>query len=137
LREVAAWAAYAVPRAQCSSGLYRISDFLLLGCRKRNELGVVWATNARPYNPALSVLFLQSTMLALVSLIAAGKAPSIIFILSDDLGFGDYSISDGVNRTAFIPTPNIQRMGDQGMKFVRGYSGQVCAPSRCALMTGE
>eukprot|EP01059_Diplonema_ambulator_P029375 TRINITY_DN4877_c0_g1_i1.p1 TRINITY_DN4877_c0_g1~~TRINITY_DN4877_c0_g1_i1.p1 ORF type:complete len:494 (+),score=155.67 TRINITY_DN4877_c0_g1_i1:37-1518(+) len=65
------------------------------------------------------------------------KPPNIIFILSDDLGFGDYSISNPVNRTkATIPTPNIQSIADNGMKFTRSYSGPVCAPSRCTLMTG-
>eukprot|EP01064_Diplonema_japonicum_P026908 TRINITY_DN3851_c0_g2_i4.p1 TRINITY_DN3851_c0_g2~~TRINITY_DN3851_c0_g2_i4.p1 ORF type:complete len:499 (+),score=122.40 TRINITY_DN3851_c0_g2_i4:52-1548(+) len=66
-----------------------------------------------------------------------GKPPNIIFILSDDLGFGDYSISNPVNRTtATIPTPNIQSLADNGIKFNRSYSGPVCAPSRCTLMTG-
>ncbi|XP_065193591.1 arylsulfatase F-like [Sycon ciliatum] len=65
------------------------------------------------------------------------KPPNIIFILSDDLGYGDVSISAMVNRTNEIPTPNIQRLADEGMRFLRGYSGQVCAPSRCTLMTGK
>jgi len=65
------------------------------------------------------------------------KPPNIIFILSDDLGYGDYSISEGVNRSTSIPTPNIQRLADSGMKFRRSYSGPVCAPSRCILMTGR
>eukprot|EP00055_Hartaetosiga_balthica_P006306 m.19592 g.19592 ORF g.19592 m.19592 type:complete len:624 (+) comp5137_c0_seq1:144-2015(+) len=67
----------------------------------------------------------------------AGKPPNIIFILADDLGYGDVSISPLVNRTNMIPTKNIQRLADNGMKFLRGYSGQVCAPSRCSLMTGR
>ena len=65
------------------------------------------------------------------------KPPNIIFILSDDLGYGDVSISPMVNRTNEIPTPNVQRLADEGMRFLRGYSGQVCAPSRCTLMTGR
>lgn len=68
---------------------------------------------------------------------ATTRPPNIIFILSDDLGYGDYSISPGVDRSNRIPTPNIQRMADNGMKFMRGYSGPVCAPSRCTLMTGR
>eukprot|EP01062_Namystynia_karyoxenos_P069260 TRINITY_DN64788_c0_g1_i1.p1 TRINITY_DN64788_c0_g1~~TRINITY_DN64788_c0_g1_i1.p1 ORF type:complete len:538 (+),score=156.10 TRINITY_DN64788_c0_g1_i1:100-1614(+) len=68
---------------------------------------------------------------------AAAAPPNIIFILSDDLGYGDYSISPGVNRTrASIPTPNIQRMADSGLRLERAYTGPVCAPSRCTLATG-
>ena len=40
------------------------------------------------------------------------------------------------DRRYSIPTPNIQRLADNGMLFRRGYSGQVCAPSRCSLMLG-
>ena len=79
----------------------------------------------------------MQTLVASAVLAAAGP-PNIIFILSDDLGFGDYSISNPVNRTiAAIPTPNIQRIADNGIKFERSYSGPVCAPSRCSLMTGR
>lgn len=64
--------------------------------------------------------------------------PNIIFILADDLGYGDVQISKQVNGSSFrIPTPNIDRLAQNGMKFSRGYSGQVCAPSRCMLMTGR
>ena len=68
---------------------------------------------------------------------SSAPRPNIIFILSDDLGFGDYSISDGVNRTHAIPTPHIKSLADGGLKFQRGYSGPVCAPSRCTLVTGK
>jgi arylsulfatase A len=69
----------------------------------------------------------------------------IIFILSDDLGFGDVSIAQPPIQRApqppppphrAIPTPHVQRIADAGLKFVRAYSAQVCAPSRCSLMLG-
>lgn len=85
------------------------------------------------WNQIINVLFLISNFYPSVLC----KPPNIIFILSDDLGYGDYSISEGVNRTVTIPTPNIQRLADAGMKFRRSYSGPVCAPSRCILMTGR
>ena len=65
------------------------------------------------------------------------KKPNIVFILADDLGYGDVTIAPNVNRTNFIPTPNIEKLARSGTKFLRGYSGQVCAPSRCTLMTGR
>jgi hypothetical protein len=49
-----------------------------------------------------------------------------------------YSASEEVNASAaHIPTPNVARMAKNGMKFLRSYSGQVCAPSRTMLMLGK
>ena len=59
--------------------------------------------------------------------------PNIIYILADDLGYGDLSCYGQTNFT----TPNIDALAAQGMKFTQHYSGStVCAPSRSALMTG-
>ncbi len=61
------------------------------------------------------------------------QKPNIIFILADDLGYGDL----GCYGQQTIQTPNIDRMAREGMRFTQCYSGStVCAPSRCALMTG-
>lgn len=54
----------------------------------------------------------------------------LLIPMRTDLGFGDVTVSLGVNRTHTIPTPNVQRMADNGLRFLRGYTGQVCAPSR-------
>ncbi len=59
--------------------------------------------------------------------------PNIVFILADDLGYGDLS-SYGQNH---FQTPNIDRLAAGGMRFSQHYSGStVCAPSRSVLMTG-
>ncbi len=59
--------------------------------------------------------------------------PNIVFILADDLGYGDLGCY-GQKRLA---TPNLDRLANQGMRFTRHYAGMtVCAPSRCVLMTG-
>jgi arylsulfatase A-like enzyme len=66
---------------------------------------------------------------------AAGLAarPNIVFILADDLGYGDLSC---YGQTQFR-TPNIDRLAAQGARFTNFYAGStVCAPSRCVLMTG-
>ncbi|WP_207531863.1 arylsulfatase [Desertivirga arenae] len=64
----------------------------------------------------------------------SAKKPNIIFILADDLGYGNLT---SFNKGSKIPTPNIDRIATEGTKFTRFYSGNtVCAPSRCALMTG-
>ena len=62
----------------------------------------------------------------------AGK-PNIIFILADDLGYGDV----GFQGQKKFATPNLDRMAANGLVFTSHYSGStVSAPSRCALMTG-
>ena len=59
--------------------------------------------------------------------------PNIIFILADDLGYGDL----GCYGQKRIKTPNIDRLAEEGMRFTQCYAGStVCAPSRCCLMTG-
>jgi arylsulfatase A-like enzyme len=59
--------------------------------------------------------------------------PNIVLILADDLGYGDLG-SYGQTR---IETPNLDRMASEGMRFTQFYSGSaLCAPARCALLTG-
>lgn len=61
------------------------------------------------------------------------QPPNIIFILADDLGYGDL----GCYGQKRIKTPNIDTMAAEGMRFTDHYAGStVCAPSRCSLMTG-
>jgi arylsulfatase A-like enzyme len=65
---------------------------------------------------------------------APAKRPNIIFILADDLGYGEL----GCFGQKKIKTPNIDRVAAQGLRFTQFYAGStVCAPSRCALMTGK
>ena len=64
---------------------------------------------------------------------AEAARPNIIFFLADDMGIGDlecYGQKD-------IKTPNISRLAEEGTRYTECYSGSaVCAPTRCALMTG-
>ncbi len=76
-------------------------------------------------------------LFSLLSLLAgtlASAKPNIIFIMADDLGYGDL----GCFGQELIKTPELDRMAREGMKFTRFYSGStVCAPSRSVLMTGQ
>jgi arylsulfatase A-like enzyme len=83
----------------------------------------------------MSKLFLLSAFCFLLSLQvqAATRKPNIIFILADDLGYGDL----GCYGQTKIKTPNLDQLAAGGMRFNAFYAGStVCAPSRCALMTG-
>ncbi|SDL33675.1 Arylsulfatase A [Catalinimonas alkaloidigena] len=65
--------------------------------------------------------------------VVENRAPNIIFILADDLGYGDL----GCYGQSVIQTPRLDRMAAEGLRFTQHYAGNtVCAPSRCALLTG-
>ena len=62
------------------------------------------------------------------------KKPNIIIILVDDMGYADV----GFNGCKDIPTPNIDRIATNGVKFTNGYvTFSVCGPSRAGLLTGR
>jgi arylsulfatase A-like enzyme len=61
------------------------------------------------------------------------RKPNIVFVLADDLGYGDL----GCYGQTKIKTPTLDRLAKDGVRFTQAYAGStVCAPSRCALMTG-
>ena len=77
---------------------------------------------------------LISSVLTMAMLVAqADRKPNIVFILADDLGYGEL----GCYGQKKIRTPNIDRLASQGIKFTHHYTGApVCAPARCVLLTG-
>jgi arylsulfatase A len=61
--------------------------------------------------------------------------PNIVFILADDLGYGDVKC---FNPEGKIPTPNLDKLADEGMKFTDAHaSSSVCTPSRYSILTGR
>ena len=83
----------------------------------------------KKYFPYLIVTALLSFNAGIV----AQTRPNIVFILADDMGYGEI---EPFGQT-LIKTPNLTRMAKEGMKLTNHYAGtSVCAPSRCALMTG-
>ena len=65
---------------------------------------------------------------------ATGERPNIVFILADDLGYGEL----GCYGQEKIRTPHLDRLARQGIRFTQHYAGApVCAPSRCVLLTGQ
>lgn len=61
------------------------------------------------------------------------RLPNIVFILSDDAGYADFGFQGG----KLIPTPNIDRIAQEGVKYTNAYvTAAVCCPSRAGLLTG-
>jgi arylsulfatase A-like enzyme len=84
------------------------------------------------------VPYLLSSLLALAAAVPASAQPparpNIVFILADDLGYGDL----GVYGQRIIQTPNLDRLAAEGVRLTQFYAGStVCAPSRSVLMTGQ
>lgn len=74
----------------------------------------------------LLLFFLSSALQA--------EKPNIVYIIADDLGYGDLS-SYGQQH---FQTPHIDALGEEGLRFTEHYAGNtVCAPSRSTLMTGQ
>lgn len=66
--------------------------------------------------------------------LCAAEKPNILFVITDDLGYGDLSCYGQKH----FQTPNLDRLAREGIRFTDHYSGAtVCAPSRCSLMTGK
>jgi arylsulfatase A-like enzyme len=94
--------------------------------------------SARPrglrLQPRLALIAAALLAACAVSAPADQRTPNVVFVIADDLGYGDLG-SYGQKK---IRTPNLDRMAAEGMRFTQHYSGSpVCAPSRCVLMTGR
>ena len=85
---------------------------------------------------AKALIFVVCLVCGLCQPLRAGDArPNIVFILADDMGYGDPHC---FNAQSKIPTPNIDRLASQGMRFTDAHAaGAVCVPSRYALLTGR
>ena len=95
-----------------------------------NKIQRIWPRLRRGFLPGLA---LAAALFSAHAQTGNTRKPNIIFILADDLGYGDL----GCYGQAKIKTPNIDKLADEGIRFTNFYAGStVCAPSRCALMTG-
>ncbi len=90
-----------------------------------------------PFGRIFFALLVQAALIGQAALGQGSRVAqplNIVFILADDLGWGEL----GCYGQEKIPTPNIDRLAREGMLFTQHYSGApVCAPSRCVLMTGK
>jgi len=87
--------------------------------------------NLRILSPLLGLC--SAVALASAATVPA-KRPNIVVIIADDLGYGDV----GVHGTLEIPTPNIDSIARDGVRFANGYvSGPYCSPTRAGLLSGR
>ena len=80
------------------------------------------------------LLTLGAALLPIGAMAQQAEKPNIIFILCDDMGYGDL----GCYGQQYISTPHLDNMAAEGMRFTQAYAGSpVSAPSRATLMTGQ
>lgn len=81
------------------------------------------------------VLLLFVCLLSMQALASESKRPNIVLILADDLGYGDVGC---YNPESKIPTPNIDRLAREGIRFTDAHStSAVCTPTRYSVLTGR
>lgn len=74
-------------------------------------------------------------VVALASSLIAESKPNIVILYADDLGYGDLQC---YNPESKIPTPNLDKLASEGMRFTDGHSSSgICTPSRYAMLTGR
>ena len=92
----------------------------------------------KDYGPTQAVAWQAGPAAPAGSASAPRRAPNIVLIVADDLGFNDITCYGGGIAGGKVPTPNIDSIAKQGVDFRNGYSGNAtCAPSRAAIMTGR
>lgn len=84
----------------------------------------------------LLLIFASAFTLGTNPAFAQGKKPNILFIVSDDTGYGDLGPYGGGEGRG-MPTPNIDRMAAEGMTFFSFYAQPSCTPGRAAMQTGR
>ena len=123
----------------------RVASRRVRGCLRSSKLELLRGNSCprekgRTGDLNLPLSFLSFVLLPFLSLppisLAADKTssrPNIILILTDDMGFGDVGCYGG----KFAPTPNLDRMASEGIRFTQYYSASpICSPSRTGILTG-
>src|SRR6266702_4454633 len=92
-----------------------------------------WPLYARTPHSAHAVLACLTAMAALFGpTMVAAAPPNIIFILTDDQGYGDLSC----HGNPILKTPHLDRLHDEGVRFRDFHVSPTCSPTRSALLTG-
>ncbi|MBC7964625.1 MAG: sulfatase-like hydrolase/transferase, partial [Fuerstia sp.] len=87
-------------------------------------------------------IHLTALILINATISMAAERPNIVFMLSDDQGWGGLSVAMhpdvAASRGEIFHTPNLEKLAAQGMRFSAGYApASVCSPTRISLQTGK
>ena len=80
---------------------------------------------------SITILWISTTLVKADGI--AGKRPSVLFILTDDQGYGDIS----AHGNPILKTPNLDKLRSEGVRFTDFHVSPTCSPTRSALMTGR
>jgi arylsulfatase len=112
-----------VPWAQANQGAIQhdAEHYILL-----NQHGEKWAAEDTRMDAKLAELWKKN----------GGKPPNIVYILIDDVGFGEFGIPE-LNHVRGYKTPHLNKLAKQGLSMTRMYSEPSCTPTRTAFLTGR
>jgi arylsulfatase len=110
------------PAAQAGDTIVHDAEYYILEAQN----GEKWAADDKAVDAKLAEFRAKN----------GGNPPNILYILVDDIGFGDLGIPE-LNAIRGYETPSINKLADQGMSFVRMYTEPSCTPTRVAFMTGR
>ena len=112
---------YCQAHASQSDGIVYDPEFV----RMQNEFGEQWEADDKTVREKLAELEKKF-----------GKKPNIVFILADDVGYTELG-SYGGGKLRGAPTPSLDQMAREGIRFLNFYSEVECSPTRGAVMTGR
>ena len=81
--------------------------------------------------------YLNPPVTPTISVSPRPSAPSLIYILMDDVGWNDVGFHDEDSSWLDFATPNMDKLSSTGIRLTQHYTGWVCGPTRASLMTGE
>jgi len=110
------------PEAQAADTIVHDAEYYILEAQN----GEKWAADDKVVDAKLAEFRAKN----------GGKPPNILYILIDDIGFGDLG-SRELNAIRGYETPSINKIADEGMRFARMYTEPSCTPTRVAFMTGR
>jgi arylsulfatase A-like enzyme len=87
---------------------------------------------AEPFTGKIGTTYADSTPAFPAPVTAPAGAPNVVLVLTDDVGFGAASTFGGA-----IPTPHLDRLAEEGLRFNRFHTTAMCSPTRAALLTGR
>lgn len=105
-----------------TNSLVHDTEYYILEAQNKEK----WATDDAAVDAKLAAFKAQN----------GGKSPNILYILIDDLGFGDMGIPE-LNAIRGFKTPAVNKLADEGVRLARMYTEPSCTPTRVAFMTGR